>query len=147
MARDLLMLMLSLVTDMVVTPVNGTEIMDMVALDCGVLTVERDLPMLMLISAMAMVVTPANGTETMDMVALDCGELTVEKDLLMPATVMEVVMVDTEDTDVVMEGMEVTEEDMGVTDVVMDIESKIHIQHLKNHQLPSKLHTYHKVTN
>ena len=98
----------------------------------------RDLLMLMPILVTDMVVTLVNGTEIMDMVALDCGELTVEKDLLMPATVMEVVMVDTEDTDVVMEGMEVTEEDMEVTDVVMDIESKIQIQHLINHQLPSK---------
>jgi len=116
-ARDLPMLISVMV--MVDTLANGTETMDMVALDYGELIVAKD--RLMLISVMVMVDILVNGTETMDMVALDCGELIVVRDLLMPATGMVVVMVATEDTD---EDMEVMEVDMVVTEVVMDTESK-----------------------
>merc|ERR1712043_60025 len=123
---------------------NGTETMDMVALDCGELIVVRDLPMLMHMGVMVMEDTLENGTETMDIVALDYGELTVVRDLLMPAMAMVVVTVGMEDMDVALEvteedmdeDLEVTEEDMVAMEVVMDTESKI-----PNHTI-LKLHSY-----
>ena len=92
MASDLLMLISVMV--MVDTLENGTETMDMVALDYGELTVVRDL----LMPAMAMVVVTV-GMEDMD-VALEVTEEDMDEDL------------------------EVTEEDMVAMEVVMDTESK-----------------------
>ena len=91
MASDLLMLISVMV--MVDTLENGTETMDMVALDYGELTVVRDL----LMPAMAMVVVTV-GMEDMD-VALEVTEEDMDEDL------------------------EVTEEDMVAMEVVMDTES------------------------